>query len=111
MDRRKNATGHVTMSDGELSTFRRNTSCRRILLCLESEVWIHASSSIAKVANLYKVGAAEQAIGRANRLLAMDDGMQNHGYQDAKQNYKRLHSGLEDVQKTSGAEMAYKSLR
>lgn len=73
----------------------------------EVQCWSHASVPISTLSGIYGNPAAADTIGRVNRLISawpVDDMLPAEGIDGAKTVYKKLSSGLHEIQSTAEKE-------
>ncbi|THV05317.1 hypothetical protein K435DRAFT_790409 [Dendrothele bispora CBS 962.96] len=74
----------------------------------EIDCWSHATTSLSALSGIYSSPATLDTIGRVNRLISAwptDDTLPAEGLDEVKKNYKRLCSGLEQIQTSSNQEI------
>jgi SAGA-associated factor 29 len=76
---------------------------------LEMEIWSQASESLNKLSEMYKNPAPGETVNRVNRLITawpQDDRPPAEGYEGVKPVYKKLRSGLNEIQAQAENEVA-----
>ncbi|KAF5369566.1 hypothetical protein D9758_002686 [Tetrapyrgos nigripes] len=73
----------------------------------EIDCWSHATTSLSALSGIYSSPATVETIGRVNRLISAwppDDTLPAEGLDGVRTIYKKLASGLEQIQVSSGQE-------
>ncbi|PSR74816.1 hypothetical protein PHLCEN_2v9530 [Hermanssonia centrifuga] len=74
----------------------------------EMQWWAHSAESLTKLSTLYTSSDSSETIGRVNRLLSAwptDDSPPAEGYDNVKNIYKKLSSGLTEIKTTTDREI------
>ncbi|KAJ7366861.1 SGF29 tudor-like domain-containing protein [Mycena albidolilacea] len=91
-----------------MATDRRRAISTRPASSEELDCWSHAATSLTHLSGIYTNSASVETIGRVNRLIYVwptDDTLPAQGLESVKQIYRKLYSGLEEIQATSDREV------
>ncbi|KAK7048358.1 SAGA-associated factor 29 [Favolaschia claudopus] len=91
-----------------MATDRRRAISTRPASSEELDCWSHAATSLTNLSTIYSNAATIETIGRVNRLISVwpaDDTLPAQGLDNVKQIYRKLYSGLEEIQTTSDREI------
>ena len=75
---------------------------------LEVEFWSHARASVTSLNGIY--AGPPEAVGRVNRLISSwpsDDTLPAEGFDEVKKVYKKLVSGLQELEMNAEREIKY----
>ncbi|KAF7297389.1 SGF29 C-terminal domain-containing protein [Mycena indigotica] len=74
----------------------------------EVQCWSHAAKSLSALSTLYAHNTQNDTVGRVNRLSyvwPVDGTMPPQGFDEVKRIYRKLNSGLEEIQRSSDQEV------
>jgi len=108
MDRRRHNPPRAATTEGKFLAVRpriRNFIWR---IYLEVEIWTQASESLKNLSEMYNDPAPAETVNRVNRLISawpQNDSTPAEGYDGVKRVYKKLRSGLNEIQTQAKAEV------
>lgn len=111
MDRRRANPLRPATSEGNIPTPTRTRLNLPVDLNFLEEIdcWSQASVSLNKIQEMYANPGPAETIGRVNRLISVwpnDDTLPAEGYDGLKVVYKKLQSGLREIQNQADSEVA-----
>ncbi|KAF7299038.1 SGF29 C-terminal domain-containing protein [Mycena indigotica] len=86
---------------------RRRAGTARPASSEEVECWSHAAKALSSLSTLYSTNTSSDTVGRVNRLSSvwpMDEVIPPRGLDEVKVIYRKLISGLEEIQQSSDRE-------
>jgi SAGA-associated factor 29 len=100
MDRRRHNPPRAATTEGKFSTARIPFANVISRVYLELETWSLASQSLNRLSEMYDDPAPVETVNRVNRLITAwpQDDRPAEGYEGVKTVYKKLRSGLNEIQ-------------